>query len=222
MKTNAFASKSRLALAGLVAAITLTGGVALAKPPRAKAPRGRAGVEKKVVKIGKAHIKPMTIKKATTKGTSPSSSPGSVQAQDPDVAFTLSANTPAVPYRGRLIGSYPREWRTDLEVLGAGGEIWVSQNQVPHGSYVVAELVVEAGHEYEVKLCTTSGTGEMVRATVGGVTTTFNSGDHACDVTLVLEPQQSGKTNIKIDFANEPSENGANAFALLAVEVERR
>ncbi len=224
MKTKASLSKSRLALAGLVAALSMTGGVALAKAPRAKAPKARAGLEAKVVKIGKAHIKPATIKKAKVGGASASGGTGTVKAQEPgQVAFTLSANTPVAPYHGRLIGSYARDWRTDVDVLGAGGEIWVSQNAVPHGSFVIAELLVEAGHEYEVKICTTSGNfGEMVRATVGNVTHTFAAGDRKCDLALVLEPEQSGKTNIKIDFADEPTENGANAFAILAVEVERR
>jgi hypothetical protein len=62
----------------------------------------------------------------------------------------------------------------------------------------------------------------MVRAAVGNVTHTFAAGDDAWDMTLILEPEQTGKTNIKIDFAQEPSEHGGNAFAVLAVEVVRR
>lgn len=62
----------------------------------------------------------------------------------------------------------------------------------------------------------------MVRATVGDTVHTFKSGNYDCDMALVLQPKASGKAEIKIDFANEPTENGANAFALLAVEVVRR
>ena len=99
--------------------------------------------------------------------------------------------------------------------------MWLSQNQVPHGSYAIAQIYVEADHEYQVTLCTTGGS-EMVRATVGDAVHTFKSGNRDCDMALVLQPKASGKAEIKIDFANEPTENGANAFALLAVEVVRR
>lgn len=219
-------SRSRSALAVLVASVALVGTPALAAAPRAKPARAnvKRKIERKVVKIDKAHIEAVTAgKKAPGRGTPPRSGPGAVQPNDPDeTSFTLSANTPNVPYRGRLIGHYPREWRTAGDSLGPGGEIWVSQNQVPNLSYVVAQIYLEAGHDYEVTLCTGGGTSEMVRATVGDSTHTFKSGSDDCDMTLVLEPEQSGKTDIKIGFANDPGEHGGNAFSVLAVEVVRR
>ena len=226
MSINAFLPKSRCALAVLVASVALVATPALAGPPRAKPARAtsKSKIERKVVKVGKAHIDTATaVKKATVKGGTPSSGPGAVQPKEPgEIAFTLSANTPNVPYRGRLIGHYPREWRTEGDSLGPGGEIWLSQNQVPNLSYAIAQIHVEAGHDYEVTLCTGGGTAEMVRATVGDVTHTFKSGNDECDMTLVLKPEQTGKTNIKIAFAEEPREHGANAFSVIAVEVVRR
>lgn len=219
-------SGSRFTLAALAMSVALVGTTALAGPPRAKPARAIAKnkIERKVVKIGKAHIETApAIKKATAKGGTPPSGQGAVQHDEPDeIAFTLSANTPNVPYRGRLIGHYPREWRTEGDSIGPGGEIWLSQNQVPNLSYAIAQIQVEAGHDYEVTLCTGGGTGEMVRATVGDVTHTFKSGNDDCDMTLVLKPEQTGKTNIKIAFADEPREHGANAFSVVAVEVVRR
>lgn len=212
-------SLSRLTLAGLVGSFALAGTPASAapraKPARAKPARAKtkkAKIKKRVVKVGKAHI-----------GGSPVAG-NSVAHNEPDeVKFTLSANTPNVPYRGRLIGHYPREWRPTGDSLGPGGEVWLSQNQVPHGSYAVAKLRVEKGHEYEVTLCTWGGGhSETVRATVGDATHTFPAGDKKCDVTLVLQPEEAGWTSVKIDFAEPPSEHGANAFVVLGVEVVRR
>jgi hypothetical protein len=217
MSIHASLSRSRCALAVLVASVALVGTPALAAAPRAKPARANAKrkIERKVVEIGKAHIQRAT--------NTPASGPGSVKPDDSgEIAFTLSANTPNVPYRGRLIGHYPREWRTAGDSLGPGGEIWLSQNQVPNLSYVIAQIYLEAGHDYEVTLCTGGGTNEMVRATAGDVTHTFKSGSDDCDMTLVLKPEQTGKTNIKIAFANDPSEHGSNAFSVLAVEVVRR
>ena len=219
-------SMSRTTLAALFAAITLAP-PAMAKPPRAKTKPAQTQLERHVVKVGRAHIEPSTptpIKKAKLNGGNPSTGPGAVQPKDPgEIEFTLSANTPNVPYRGRLRGFYPREWRTAGDHLGPGGEVWLSQNQVGNLSYAVAELDVEPGHEYEVTLCTTSGSyGLMVRATVGDTTHTFKTGDAKCDLTLVLQPQEAGKASVKLDFANPPSEHGANAFAVLAVQVVRR
>jgi hypothetical protein len=222
----AFLSGSRFTLAALAMSVGLVGTPALAGPPRAKPARAiaKSKIERKVVKIGKAHIETATaVKKATAKGGTSPSGQGAVQHDEPDeIAFTLSANTPNIPYRGRLIGHYPREWRTEGDSLGPGGEIWLSQNQVPNLSYVIAQIHVEPGHDYEVTLCTGGGTGEMVRATVGDVTHTFKSGNDDCDMTLVLEPEETGKTNIKIAFADEPREHSANAFSVVAVEVVRR
>ena len=218
----------RITLAGLVASFALTGQPASAQAPRAKKaparatkgkkkPPARAGkIPRHVVELGKAHIKPASR-------TVPSSGPGSVQPKDPgEVKFVLSANTPHFPYRGRIQGFYPREWRTWGDSLGPGGEIWLSQNQVPHGSYALVRLNVEPGFDYEVKLCTESGTKEMVRVTVGDVTHTFPAWTPDCDMTLVLHPESTGWTNIKLDFADSPDEGGANAYAIRRVEVVRR
>lgn len=225
MSLDVSLSKSRSALAVLVASLALAGGPALAGPPRAKPARAvkKAKIARKVVKVGKAHIdKSAAFDKAIPKGgTPPSAGPGAVQPKDPgEIEFTLSANTPNLPYRGRLIAHYPREWRTAGDSLGPGGEVWLSQNQVL--SYAIAQIYLEAGHDYEVTLCMGGGTAEMVRATVGDVTHTFKSGNDECDMTLVLKPEQTGKTDIKIDFADEPRENGANAFSVVAVQVVRR
>lgn len=217
MKINASVS----ALAGVLVSASLFGGTALAKPARAKKPRRARAPITKVVELPKAQIESVK-KKRPARGGASGNGPSAVQPKDPgEIAFSLTANTPTVPYRGRLIGYYPREWRTDSESLGPGGEVWLSQNRVPHGSYAVAELHVEAGREYEVTLCTEGG-GIQVRASVGEVVHTFKSGDRKCDMTLVLKPEAAGKAKIKIDFAEEPKENSANAFAVLAVDVVRR
>jgi hypothetical protein len=207
-------------LAGLLLSVSFVGGTAVAKPARAKkARRSRAPVTK-VVELPKAHIEAINKKPGRRGG--PGGGPDAVQPKDPgQIEFSLTANTPNVPYRGRLIGHYPREWRTKNDTLGPGGEVWLSQNRVPHGSYAVAELVVEAGREYEVTLCTKGGA-QRVRATVGDVVHTFKSGDTKCDMALVLKPEAAGKASIKIDFADEPQENSPNAFAVLAVDVVRR
>jgi hypothetical protein len=211
---------SRLTLAGLVASFALVSDPASARPARAKTTTRAPKIERHEIQLGRAHIK----KARARRGESAATTPGTVKPNtSAESKFVLSANTPNVPYRGRLIGHYPREWRPAGNSLGPGGEVWLSQNQVGPLSYAEAKLNVEPGFDYEVTLCTWNGSSnDLVRATVGGVTHTFESGNKSCDITFVLKAQDTGWTTIKIDFANEPQDNHDNAFAILGVEVARR
>ena len=233
---------SRWTLAGLVACTALVGDPASAAPARAKVTKkaskakkgtktkaakkatpakGPVKIQKKVIPLGKGLIKKATFKPGASL---PSTGPGVVQPKEPgETTFVLSANTPNVPYGGRLIGHYPREWRPLGNSLGPGGEVWLSQNQVPGLSRAEAKLRVEVGFEYEVTLCTSSNNGaEMIEASVGNSTLTFAAGNNDCDAALVIKPQETGWASVHIRFAEEPTEHGPNAFAVHAVEVTRR
>ncbi len=133
-----------------------------------------------------------------------------------DLSFTITPNTPFIPFAGRLEAHYPRDWETSAY---NPGHVWISNNRLPGETYVDAKIFVQPGYEYRVDLCTRSNSGQTIQAEVGDVTHTFDAGVSIsdCDLSLVLQPSAQGWTKIRLSF---PGTSGG-AFALNQVKVLR-
>ena len=199
-------------------------------PAHSKPRQRRAGNKAvKTIVVGKAYITPARRVRRrkgpgakTTGGPPPPPKPGASDVTNDTngkFKFVLSANTPFVPFAGRLLARYPRNWQTSGNGGGPGGLVWLSDMRLPGESYAEAKIFVEPGHTYDVKLCAQSTSADAtVRATVGGAVTTFSAGFTGCDITLKLIPKDRGWTTVKIDFADADVEK---AFAIERVEVVR-